>query len=240
MGNTKSKAAVASVSAQINEIARNTVQSCEISSTQSQTGDIVNHGWSFWLNVKLEQKTDISASCFSDIAKQTQLQNEVINTISNASTADGVALLPAFGSTTSSARTNLTNIIRNKITMSNIQRSYTSIRQDQSIKFTNTGVAVFTNVELTQGAKLFAAAALKELDNAGIFNSIANHVDQKSKATTDLPLNIFGPLTTYAIYFIMFIVMIITGAIAYSFIGDSDDSSPKKGRPDGSPAAVDA
>ena len=225
MGNTKSKAAVASVSEQCTNVASSTVQSCEVSSTQSQTGEITNNGWSFWFTARLEQKTDVSSTCFSDVNKQTTLQNQLINTISNATTADGIALLPAFGSTTATAKTNLTNIIRNNVTMSNIQRSYSSIRQEQTIKYTNNFISTFDSVELTQGAKLFAAATLKELDKAGIFNTISNYVDQAADADTKSPLDIFGSLATYAIYFIAFIVFLITGAIIYSVIDMSDDDS---------------
>lgn len=230
MGQTKSKAAVQSLSEQISSIASSTVQSCVVTSEQTQTHDTVNNGWSFWTTVKLNQQTDVSSTCFSDTTKQIDLQNKIISAITNASTAEGVGLVSAFGASKSAAVTNLTARIKNSITMSNIQRSYNSIKQSQSAKYTNNGVAMFTSIELVQGAKLFAAATLKEMDTAGIFNDIGNYVDQQSSAKTSSPLDVFSGLfdSVYSILFLIFIILaIVGGGVAlYLFSGDiSDDAA---------------
>ncbi len=235
MGQTKSKAAVKSLSEQISSIASSTVQSCVVTSEQTQSQETVNNGWSFWTTVKLDQQTDVSSTCFSDTSKQIDLQNKIISAITNASTAEGVGVVSAFGASKSTAVTNLTAKIQSSVTMSNIQRSYNSIKQSQSAKYTNNGVALFTNIELVQGAKLFAAATLKEMDTAGIFNDIGNYVDQQSSAKTSSPLDVFSGLfdSVYSILFLIFIILALCGGGVALFMFMGDDSGD-----DGSAAGV--
>ena len=189
MGGSQSSTVISSLSEVCSNIAMSTVQSCEIQSQQDQTIDISNSGLSLFSHYKLEQTTDISAQCFSDVQKQTELQNKLVDAISQHTTSDNVALLGAFGSSVSAARANLTNIVKNNITMENINKSYTAIRQTQTLKATNSGVIGYQAVELTQGAKLFAAATVSEIDKAGIFNTIANSIDQTSAAKQTNPLD---------------------------------------------------
>ena len=217
MGGSQSKTVVNQLSEQISNIAMSTVQECSVSATQDQSLDINNSGFLFWGNYRLEQQTEIKTECFSDIRKQIDLQNKIIQAISQATTAQNVGLLGAFGSSKSVAETNLTNIIRNNITMSNIQKSYTAVAQSQTVKFNNSGVMGFTNVELVQGAKLFAAATLQELDRAGIFNTIESHIDQQSTAKVDNPLdfiaNAISAVSTNIIAGILFFVVLLCGII---------------------------
>jgi hypothetical protein len=222
MGGTESKAAVSSVSSAISNVVMSTVQSCEVAATQDQNLTVVNSGIRFWGSYTLEQKSEIRADCFSDVKKQTELQNNIINTISQAVSSSNIALLGAFGSTTAIATTNLTNIVRNNVSMSNIQQSYNAIKQKQTASFTNSGVIGFEQVELTQGAKIFAAATLQEVDKAGIFNTISSFVDQKTTAKTENPLDFIAKaigaigdtVMSYAYVFIFLIIAIIVGVIA--------------------------
>lgn len=217
MGGSESKTAVSQLSQQISDIAMSTVQSCEVSSQQEQTLVVNNTGWRLWGSYSLEQKTDIKSECFSDVQKQMNLQNSIINAISQAVTAENVALIGAFGKSNAEAVTNLTNIVRNNITMSNIQNSYTQIRQKQSATFNNSGIIGFEQVELTQGSKLFAAATLAEVDKAGIMNNITSYVDQSSKASVENPLDFIakaiGTVSDSINSTIMLFVIIIAIAI---------------------------
>lgn len=217
MGATESKTTVQSLSEAITNVAASTVQSCEVSSTQNQSVNVVNTGIRLWGSYKLDQQSDIQSSCFSDVTKQTQLQNRIIDTISQATSASSVAVLSSFGPTNSSASANLSNIVRNNIKMSNIQQSYNEIKQNQSASFTNSGVIGFEQVELTQGAKIFAAATLQEMDKAGIFNTIESHIDQTSKATVENPLDFIskaiGAVTEGITSTILVFVIIIAIAI---------------------------
>ena len=200
----------------------NTVQSCETTTDQSQDLTVVNEGWKLFGSYRLEQQSEINAPCFSDTKKQIDLQNKIITAITQASSANSIALLGAFGSSTSEATANLTNIVRNQITMSNIQQSYSSIKQQQSAKFINKGVIGFEQAELVQGAKLFAAATLQEVDKAGIFNTISSYVDQKSTASQENPLefiaraigNVVNGISSTMMWIVIIIAVALFGIIA--------------------------
>lgn len=192
MGGTQSSATVNSLSQQLTAIATETVQSCEIAAEQQQELVVRNTGINLFGTYKLEQKTDIDARCFSDVNKQVELQNKIINAISQATSANGVALLGAFGKDQASAVTNLTQLVRTNVTMKNIQQSYTSIRQSQGATFENAGVMLFQQVELTQGSKIFAAATLQQVERAGIFSAIENQASQTAAAAQENPLDFIG------------------------------------------------
>jgi hypothetical protein len=161
------------------------------------------------------------------------MQNKIIAAIAQTTTAQGTGILSAFGSSSSSAETNLTSIIRNNVTMSNIQKNYNIIKQSQTANINNAGFSLSTKVNLTQGADVFAISTLQEIDKAGIFNTISTHVDQESTAKTDSPLslfgNLFGDLGTSLKYLFVFIVVVVIGMMLYkmkaSFMPDESDAS---------------
>lgn len=224
MGGSESKTSITALSEQVNNICTNIAQTCETVSTQNQHSTVNNTGIKLFGSYTYEQRTEIRADCFNDAKKQTQLQNDIISAISQASSASNVALLGAFSSSKSSAEVNLTNIIRNNVTMNNIQKSYTSITQDQDVNFGNDGIIVFEQAKLSQGSQIFAAATLQVMDKAGIFNKIANHIDQKSSATQENPLDFIakaiGAISASAfstILFFVFIICIFVGGIAFLF-----------------------
>jgi hypothetical protein len=217
MGGSESKTAVNALSQAISNMAISTVQTCEVASTQDQNLTVNNSGFRFWGHYKLTQQTDIKSECFSDVSKQAELQNNIISIVSQSSSSSSIALLGAFGTSNAEASANLRNIVQNNVTMSNIQKSYSTIRQNQSVTFNNSGVIGFDDVELVQGAQLFAAATLQEIDKAGIFNSITTHVDQEASAKQENPLDfiakIFGAVTDSITMTILFFIIIIAVAI---------------------------
>lgn len=229
MGGSESKTTINALSEQITNIASDTVQSCVTTTSQDQLINIVNTGWKLTSNINVEQQTQVSSSCFSDLNKQTELQNKIQNAIAQSSTASGVALISAFGASTADATANLRNRIVNNITMSNIQRNYNEIRQNQQVTYSNAGVIGFDTVNVTQGAKVFAAATLQQLDRAGIFNDIANAIDQKATATTENPLDFIAKIVGSVgsvlmqpiILFILFIAVICLGIVFVMYGGSS-------------------
>ncbi len=225
MGGTESKTTVNAISEQISTIASDTVQNCVVNTSQDQLINVSNTGWKLTSNINVEQQTEVSSTCFSDLNKEIELQNKIQNAISQQSSASGVALLSAFGASTSEASANLRTIIKNNVTMSNIQNNYNSIRQNQQVNYSNSGVVVFDTVNVTQGAKVFAAATLQQLDRAGIFNTIQNHVDQSATATTENPLDFLAKLVSSVggvimqpfILFIIFICVVFLGISLFAF-----------------------
>ena len=213
MGGSSSKTEVKTLQEQLNNVIISSVQSCEISSTQNQNVNIINSGFSFWRKYDVQQTTEIRSDCFSDVSRQTLVQNSIISTIANSSTADGVSLLSAFGASTSESTSNLTNIVRNNINFSNIQKTYTAISQQQSLSVINSGISIYENITLTQGSQIFAAATLQELDKSGVFNKISTHLDASSKATTSSPLDFIAQIFSSYFYFVMVFIFVILAAI---------------------------
>lgn len=217
MGGSESKTTLEVLTKQISNIAMNVSQSCEVQSDQKQKLNVKNTGLRLWGDYRLEQKTDIQQSCFTDTKKETDLQNQIIQAISQASTSSNVALLGAFGKSESKAETKLRNIIKSKVTMSNIQSAYSSIRQRQSANFSNSGIIGFERADLVQGSQLFAAATLQVMDQAGIFNTIDNHIQQTSAATQENPLDFIpkslAALSSWLMYVIIFIVIVAVAVL---------------------------
>lgn len=239
MGGTQSSTTINQLSQQLTNVAMSTVQDCSSNISQDQTVTDVNTGIWLWSTTKLEQTSEIRSECFSSSQKQAQLQNNIINSISQTATSEGVALLSAFGKTNAEANANLTNIIRNNITMSNIQKTYNAIKQKQSVSFNNSGIMGFRQVDLTQGAKIFAAATLDEIDKAGVFNAIETKLNQNASAKSTNPLDFIADVfrgiatglatgaTSSILFFIFIIIAIIlvpTMMIRLLFSGQSSAS----------------
>lgn len=224
MGSNSSKSTVQNISEQITNVAMSSVQDCAVISNQKQTLDVSNSGFRLFGSYKATQTTDVTSQCFSDVNRESRLQNEIINAISQATTASGQSVLPAFGPNRAKALSSVTNIIRNNVTMSNIQKTYTSIRQSQNAKISNSGVVLFETVDLTQGATVFAAATLQEVVKSGVLNTIQNHIDQTTTAKTESPLaGLFSGASLMILIFFVF-VAIIAVAI-WAFMYDSDDNA---------------
>lgn len=189
MGPSISKSTINSLTASISNIAMSTVMSCETAVDQSQTGTVTNTGIKLFSSYKYQQKTDVDSKCFADMNMQADLQNKIIEEMKNSSEATSVGIMGAFGASASEAETNLTNLIQSTVTMENIQKSYSLIKQNQGVSFSNSGFIVYEQADIEQGATLFAAATLKVMDSAGIFNDISTYVDQQSTATVKNPLD---------------------------------------------------
>ncbi len=235
MGGSKSKSTIEALSQQISNIAESTVQNCVVNTSQDQLINVANTGWKWSSTIDVSQQTEVTSQCFSDVNKQIQLQNDIMNAIAQSSSADGVALLSAFGASDAEANANLRSIIQTNVTMSNIQSNYNNIRQSQRVNYSNSGIVVFDTVNVTQGAKVFAAATLQQVDTAGIFNKISSLIDQSSTATTSNPLDFIAKaigaignvLMTPIMLFVIFIIFIIVmGVGIFMYAGSGSSKKP--------------
>lgn len=225
MGALTSKTTINKLSEQINNVAKTTVQTCASSAVQTQYRGVVNNGFSFWSSDKMEQTTTLDASCFNDVKRETDLQNKILETIKQAATSENTSFLPAFGKTNAEAELNLKNRIVNNITMKNIQSSYNLIMQTQSAPFLNNGVDILRSSDMKQGADLFAAATLKELDKTGILNDIKSYLDQDASSKNSDPfaalVELFGSIVMAGfVFFIVFIAIVMLGVGAWYFLKD--------------------
>jgi hypothetical protein len=236
MGGSRSKSAVTSLAEQITNISQSLVQDCVVNTGQTQTVSANNAGWSFNQTLKIVQKTSVSSSCFASSSKQIQLQNSIEAAVKNTAEASGVSLLSAIGASKTEADTKLHTMIKNNVTLSNVQKNYNNIVQNQDISLNNaaTGVQIAQTVDITQGAEVFVKSVLKTVEDAGIFNALSQSVDQSSTSKTIGPLDfiqgIVGSITssiagTFIAIATIFIVII--GAILY--MGTADISMPTLG-----------
>lgn len=217
MGGSESKSVVNNLSKQITDIAISTSQTCEVLSDQSQTVNMSNSGFKLWSSPKVTQATEIRSDCFSDSKKELELQNKIIQAISQAATSQNVALLGAFGKSTAEASANLQNIVRNNIKMKNIQAQYNQIKQSQTVNYNNSGIMIVDTAEFEQGSKVFAAATLKEVEKAGLFSTVATYADQSSSAKMENPLDfiakVVGSITTAISSSVIFFVILVAAVV---------------------------
>jgi hypothetical protein len=231
MGGSQSSSEITALSQAISNVVENSVQQCVVNATQDQSVAVNNSGWSLGGSYTLEQTSSISSQCFADHQMETQLQNKIIDVISQSATSNSIALIGAFGTSTADAKANLSSIIQNNVTMNNIQTNYNVISQTQKATFNNSGVLLFQTASLTQGSKIFAAATLKTIDNAGVFNTIDKYISQTSTATQTNPLDFIvkaisavGDTIMSSVFLFIFIIAIVLLGVAWFlgvFSGDS-------------------
>lgn len=217
MGGTSSKSEINQLTETISNIAMTNITKCQSSSNQNQNVVIRNTGFRLWTNYKIKQTSTIDSTCAQDTAMQAKLQNDIIAAIGNKSTAEGIAFLSAFGNTRSEATTNLTNRVRNNVTMSNIMTHYNNISQSQNIESVNEFIWLFDNLEAVQGSEIFAAATLQSVQDADILNQIKTYIDQTSKAKEENPMqwiaDIVGGMAQAVLLVVLFIILIIIAMI---------------------------
>jgi len=248
MGGSKSKSAITSLNTQITNIATNIVQSCVVNTGQTQTVVSNNTGFQLGSTLSVVQTTSISSSCFQDASLQANLQNQITSAIQQTATANGVALLGGVGASQSSADSYISNIIKNNVTLSNIQNNYNTITQNQSVTINNSGEQIFSTVDISQGATVFAAATLKTVSDTGVLNALAASIDQQSTATTSNPLDFIANIVTgvasaisdsvmsmvaFVIFVIIAIFYLVSSGLSTDVSTGSTDEEPQGEEPQG-------
>jgi hypothetical protein len=250
MGGSQAKTAINNLNTQITNIATSVIQQCVVNTGQTQTVSSNNSGFQLGSTLSVTQTTSVSSSCFSNASIQTNLQNQITSAIQQTANANGVALLGAVGASQTNASTYIQNTITNNVTMKNIQQNYNTIMQTQSVTINNSGQQLFSTVDITQGATVFANATLQAVSNTGILNALSNSIAQQSTATTSNPLdfiaNIVGSVATAIssslAYVVIFVIAVIAG-IGYLLLGgassvgsavssDGDDQQPQDENPE--------
>lgn len=194
MGSQSSKATINSLNERITEIATSSVANCQTSTAQSQSQDMVISGIFSWgSTATATQNTEIRSSCLNDDQLIQNLQNQVIDTIGSATSADGIAVLPAFGNTTAEQIVNLNNTVRTSLSKTNISNNYNSLMQEQKQTLKNASLFQFgTSLVAKQGAEVFAEAVLKSLVDSQVMSTVQSHLEIQTKATSNNPLDIIG------------------------------------------------
>lgn len=188
----------------IYNVALSSVQRC-VTSTDQEQNTTINMGGGLFNNTTVSQTTSVSTSCASDVNFVSDLQNKIISTINNNAKAKA-----ALGVSVAEAETNITNIVRANVNFNSINENMTLIKQKQNTTVNVSGIQIGSNININQGAEVFAASVQKSVADSGIYNTIKNKIDNSSEASG---FDIFGDLSTTFIYmiiaFLAFILIIV-------------------------------
>jgi hypothetical protein len=198
MGSQSATLTMNNLNERITNVTTTAIQKCEVNVAQDQNQVVNLGGWfSAGTSVSAVQNTEISSKCFSNSALQSKIQDQIVNEIAATTDASGVSALPAFGDTSAEQTYNLKNIIRNNVTMTNIQKNYTKIlqRQKQQIN-ANTTFQFGTTLTATQGSKAFSDAVLQTLMDSGVTSAIQTQLQASASATSANPLAVLSSIVS--------------------------------------------
>ncbi len=236
MGVSYAKSEVTSLTKVLTEVTMQTIQECVTQVSQSQYVNAANTGFSFWGTTNVQQSTMIKSTCFSNVQKEQELQNNLIQAIKNYNTSEGLGVLGILSASVADAKTLVETSVKNTVKMSNIQQTYNSIIMSQGVNFSNSGVALFPTNTVIQGSQVFADATMQELSKSGIFNKIESSIDQTNSAKITNPLdalaNILGSfgMAVFAVIggiILLFVILMGMGMIGGGSSGSSGSSGGK-------------
>lgn len=191
----------------------NIAMSCVSSTTQIQEQEVTIGGFfSVGGDVSARQTAQIDVKCLSNPTIVNQLQSEVVSAIASTTDAKGVGILSGFGQTNAEQQFNLQNIIKNVLSVENIQNMYNAIQQQQRQKVTiNTVIQLFQGVSAEQTARIYAEAVTTALINSGVIARVESQLQAAASSTTESPLD-FIPKTLSGVF--SGITGALTGAVA--------------------------
>lgn len=186
MGSTSSKTIVNQVSEQVTAISSQIAQKCNNLVNQRQNFNMFVGGDLIGNQISVSQSTDVDFRCAMTSNVQNDLQNQLIAAVQNIAKQQTVPI--NLQSVVNEAQTNISNSIRNNITLSNIQESYNQIAQGQKTSIVVAGSATGNVIDISQGSKVFAAATTDVLERSGVFNKIKSTADQLSQQRVVTPV----------------------------------------------------
>jgi len=212
-GGSKAQTSIEALSQQITNVSTNLVQNCTIKVDQNQSLASVNTGLIYGQDIDMSQVTDVDFTCIATADRETKLQNEIMNKITQLNTATGDAIWSSIGGSETDAKVKMENLIRNNITMSSIQNTYTDIRQNQDITLVNAGIIIKQDIDMSQGAEVFGLAVNKTVEDAGIYNEIKSKLDQENKSLTKSPMSALADMFKSAMMMWVMIFLVIVAAV---------------------------
>lgn len=195
MGGSKSKVVVDQVNKQINDLSMKIGQECAVNVDQTQDVTINNTGTSIGGSLTMTQTSVVDLQCMQTSGRMNKLAGDISNIISQSAAAAGVGITSAVGGSQANTSTDIKNIIENRLTTENINRTITAIKQGQKLTMNNSGLQFAQSINMSQGAQVFAAAVVNEVNETGIINSMATQIDQKADAKTTNPLDFLVEMT---------------------------------------------
>lgn len=216
MGASQSSTTVESITKLVNNVIARNVQKCEVRVALDQTNFEVNSGFSFGGSTHLKQTTDIRNECFQDAQIQSEIQNAIQNAIVQTAQSSNEALSLAYSN--AEVNTKLKNVIKNNITMENIQRNYVDIRNRQSNVYINNGKTFFKDIKLEQGSDVLLAAVMKTISQSKQLNDVINDIDQQASAKNKGLLGFVSDIFKFPMYIalafgLFIIVLVVLGLV---------------------------
>lgn len=228
MGGTSSKTVTEQVNEHVTNISVKAGQQCSVIIDQEQSSMIVNTGTMSGSNITMKQATDVDLSCMMKTGQFADLQRDIANAIVQEAKAKGDGLLSAFGASDADAEAKIHNVIKNNVTIENVNKTMIAIRQEQKLNLINQGTMTNVNIDMSQGAEVFAAAMINQITKTGITETIDNKANQIADAETKNPLSfitdLFGvllsPITSVMNIgtFFMILIFCVVAYVVYTSI----------------------
>jgi len=217
MGATSSK----TISEQVNELAveqiSETISNCTGTIKQQQDLNIsVSAGGSTNLgDVAQEQTATLDLECVFSAQKQSEIQRNLSNVLTQFAKAKSEDTIPGLGGTFTEIEANINNKFKSSVKQTDKQETLAAITQAQSANITNVGgvlnIKTFTQ---KQSAELVAKSILQSSGYSKVVDEVANAIDQTAKTESSGTLsNIANALGMTAATAAMAIPLAIGGIV---------------------------
>jgi hypothetical protein len=164
--------------------------------------------------------------------KMNSMQSDIASAIKQSAEAAGVGLTSMLGGSEADAETRLRNVVSTTISTENLTKSMSIIMQRQTVIAANSGIQIGRDINIKQGATVFAAAVVQEINNNEVINRLKTAIDQKSEATTTNPLDflanlagaVLSPITGLTNMWSLFLMVILVAFGYWIFFSGSSNN----------------
>jgi hypothetical protein len=187
--------------------------------------------------LRLVQGMQLSTNCHTDDKNVAATQQAVENAIKQNAEAQGVALLGALGSSSSSNSTKIHNEVIAKINRKTIQNIINDYNLTMNF-YLNGNSNIVEDVTMEQTAKVLQDNCLSAISQLSSVQEVKNEIDQKSKSTQTNPISeiisAIGSIFTSLGMIWMVIIIVVIGAGVYllmngvkiPFLSSGDSGQP--------------
>lgn len=235
MGNSSSSSTKSSVFMEaITKAFMKNITKCMTSITLVQTLDIIGDGNNVSDSGQV-QVQQYSVSCDQNTQAMADFQNKMADAIQQEAKNQDVAVLNAFGNSSSQVSTNIHNSVKNVLTLENVQAIFNEVNQKQGINIRGNN-NIIRNFTQEQSLKMVATSAQKVLAQISAVANIVSQLDQKSSNTVENPVSqiidsvgdafskiwdsMWAPLK-------WFLIIFVVGIVAYMIMGNPLAGTPE-------------
>lgn len=228
---SKSTSKINSITEHIVNVSTDIANSCGTSVKQTQSNIIRNTGWSFFSDTNVEQTTTVNQQCFSNASIENELRTSILNKIDQEMKNDGINLTQIMGRD-GNMETTIRNKIEKGVTLKNIQTSYINIEQKQDNEVVNENLLFGSDVNIKQGATVYALAVLQTVSSTGVFDDIKNVIEQKNSAVSNFLAPFWDNLGMIIVVILIIVALVFGLPLALRIIRGSGGGEKSGGAPD--------